>query len=288
MTSSGFQADRGFAEVAAKVRALKVPWYGRVLYYLLPFRRRLVLNNMRLVFGRVLSTEEIRRLAQAFYAHFGLFFAEFMRLPFASPAARKRLVRVENLQAVTRAHAEGKGVIFLTGHFGNWEVATVAGIAQFPQFQGVFHFVRRPLKPRWLNDFITRRFQRAGFGTIEKRGSIDRILDLMSRGAIVIYVFDQYASGKEGVVADFLGHPAKTFKSVALLALATGAPVVPASTWREPGGTHVIRFEEKLPLIETEDVSEAIRLNTQAYNHALERIILRHPEQWIWMHARWR
>jgi KDO2-lipid IV(A) lauroyltransferase len=110
----------------------------------------------------------------------------------------------------------------------------------------------------------------------------------MSKGAIVIYVFDQYASGKEGVLVDFLGQPANTFKSVALLAMTTGAPVVPAATWREPDGTHVLRFEDQLPLLQSENVSEAIRLNTQLYNQALETIVLRHPEQWIWMHARWR
>ena len=93
---------------------------------------------------------------------------------------------------------------------------------------------------------------------------------------------------KDGVVVDFLGHPAGTFKSVALLAMASGAAVVPTYTWREPDGTHVIRFENALPLIDREDTSEAIRLNTRAYNAALERMLLQHPEQWIWMHARWR
>ena len=114
------------------------------------------------------------------------------------------------------------------------------------------------------------------------------ILDLLGKQAIVIYVFDQHADSKDGVVVDFLGHPAGTFKSVALLAMTTGAPVVPACTWREPGGTHVIRFEPPVPLAESDDVSQSIRLNTRAYNAALERMLLRHPEQWIWMHARWR
>jgi len=87
---------------------------------------------------------------------------------------------------------------------------------------------------------------------------------------------------------DFLGHPAGTFKSLAILALSTGAPVIPACSWREPDGTHVLRFEDPLPLIECDDTNEAIRKNTQAYNAALERMLLRHPEQWIWMHRRWK
>ena len=87
---------------------------------------------------------------------------------------------------------------------------------------------------------------------------------------------------------DFLGHPAGTFKSLAVLALNTGAPVIPACCWREADGTHVLRFEDPLPLIECDDISEAIRLNTLSYNAALERMLLRHPEQWIWTHRRFK
>ena len=89
-------------------------------------------------------------------------------------------------------------------------------------------------------------------------------------------------------MADFLGHPASTFKSLAVLALNTGAPVIPALCWRGSDGTHVLRFEEPLPLIECEHPGEAIRQNTRSYNTALEKILLRHPEQWIWMHRRWK
>jgi KDO2-lipid IV(A) lauroyltransferase len=90
------------------------------------------------------------------------------------------------------------------------------------------------------------------------------------------------------VVVDFFGHPAATFRSLAILALTTGAPVVPAASWREPDGTHVLRFEAPLPPIEGPDMTEAIRRNSRAYNAALERLILRHPEQWWWVHRRWK
>lgn len=272
----------------ADPRHTEVPWFGKLFYHLLPFRRGLVLENLRRVFGETLPETEIIRLAQAFYAHFVRFFIEFLRLPWMSDARRKAWIRVENMESPIRAHDKGKGLLLLTGHFGNWEVATVAGIGQFSQYKGLFHFVRRPLKPWLLNEFVTRRFKRAGFGTLAKRGSLDAILDLLAAGAIIVYVFDQHAGGREGVVVDFLGHPAGTFKSMAILAMSTGASVVPASSWREPDGTHVLRFEEPLPLIECEDASEAIRLNTRAYNAALERMMLRHPEQWIWMHRRWK
>ncbi len=266
----------------------EVPWFGTALYHLFPFRRGVVLRNLRRVFGETLPEQEILRLAQSYYAHFARFLIEFVRLPFMSAKRRQTWIRVENKESPLRAHERGKGLLLLTGHFGNWEVATVAGIQQFTEYRGLFHFVRRPLKPRWFNEFVTRRFNHAGFGSLDKRGSLDRILDLLASGAIIAYVFDQHAGRRDGVLVDFFGHPANTFKSLAILALSTGAPVIPASSWREPDGNHVLRFEEALPLIECEDVGEAIRRNTQAYNAALERMLLRHPEQWIWMHRRWK
>jgi phosphopantetheine--protein transferase-like protein len=277
------------AIVWADPRETTVPWYGRLLYHLLPYRRAVVLNNLGRVFGHVLPKTEIVQLAQAYYAHYLRFLVEFVRQPFMSSARRQAWVKVQNIESPLQAHSRGKGVFLLTGHFGNFEVATVAGIARFPQYRGLLYFVRRALKPAWFNSLITWRFRRAGFGTLPKRGSLDAIFDVLKRGGIIVYVFDQHAAHPDGIAVDFFGYPAGTFKSLAILALETGAPVVPASSWREPDGTHVIRFEDPLPLLECEDdPGEAIRLNTRAYNAALERMLLRHPEQWIWMHRRWK
>lgn len=272
----------------AESRRTEVPWFGKLFFHFWPYRRGVVLGNLRRVFGDVLPSDEIKRLAQAYFAHYVRFVIEFLRLPFMSARQRKALIRLENVESPLRAHEQGKGLILLTGHFGNFEVSTVAGIGQFPHYQGKLHFVRRALKPRLLNDFITWRFRRAGFGTLPKRGSLDRILELLADGAVIVYVLDQHASKKDGVTVDFFGHPAGTFKSVALLALTTGAPVIPAHSWRDPDGKHVLRFEDPLPLIECEDAGEAVRRNTRAYNAAIERMLLRHPEQWIWMHRRWK
>jgi len=179
-------------------------------------------------------------------------------------------------------------VLILTGHFGNFEVATAAGLDSYPQARGRFWFVRRPVKPEWLDALVTRRFRRAGFGILPKRGGLDAILDRLAAGDLVVFPFDQHATRKDGVLVEFFGHPAGTFRSLAVIALSTGAPVVPASSWREPDGRHVLRFEEPLAAIEHGDTNEAIRLNTRAYNAALERMIVRHPEQWWWVHRRWK
>jgi lauroyl/myristoyl acyltransferase len=264
------------------------PLLGRLLYRLLPFRRGVILENLRRVFGESASATDIERLAQAHYAHLGRLFWEFLWFPWVSDARRAAMARVENLAGLEAALALGKGVVIVTGHFGNFEVATAAGLASYPHAKGRFYFVRRPFKPRWLDNLVTRRFRRAGFGVLPKRGGLEGVLDRLNAGDLVVFPFDQHASRKDGVLVEFFGQPAGTFRSVAVVALATGAPVVPASSWREPGGRHVLRFEDALAPIEHADTSEAIRLNTRAYNAALERMILRHPEQWWWVHRRWK
>jgi phosphopantetheine--protein transferase-like protein len=261
---------------------------GKLLYHLLPFRRRVIRENLRRVYGDAVPDEEITRLAQAHYGHLGRLALEFLWFPWIPVAKRAAMVRVENLPALESGLAQGKGVLILTGHFGNWEVATAAGLGSYPQARGRFYFVRRPFKPRWLDALVTRRFVRAGFGVLPKRGGLEAILDRLAAGDLVVFPFDQHAGRKDGVVVDFFGHPAGTFRSLAILALNTGAPVVPAASWREPDGHHVLRFEEPLAVIESDDVNEAIKRNTRAYNAALERMILRHPEQWWWVHRRWK
>jgi KDO2-lipid IV(A) lauroyltransferase len=265
-----------------------VPLAGRVLFRVLPFRRRVVLDNLRRVFGAAVPPVEIERLAAAHYAHLWRLGVEFFKFRWLSSAQKRALVRVENLDAFVRAFEGNKGVLILTGHFGNWEVATVAGIQSYPQVHGRFHFVRRPIKPRWLDELVTRRFNKAGFGVVGKRGSLDQIVRLLEAGDVIVFPFDQHAHRPDGIDVEFFGHPAGTFKSLAIIALATGSPVLPAASWREPDGRHVLRFEDPLSVVDHENTNEAIRRTTRAFNAALERLILRHPEQWYWVHRRWK
>ena len=105
---------------------------------------------------------------------------------------------------------------------------------------------------------------------------------------MIVFPFDQHARPPDGIAVDFFGHPAWTFKSLAIIALATGAPVLPATSWREADGHHVLRFGDPLLPIEAANTNDAIRLNTRLYNETLERLILARPEQWYWVHRRWK
>jgi KDO2-lipid IV(A) lauroyltransferase len=135
---------------------------------------------------------------------------------------------------------------------------------------------------------VTRRFNRSGIGGIGKRGSLEQIVSRLERGDVVVFPFDQYAGGADGIDVEFFGHAAGTFKSLAVIALATNAPVLPAACWREPDGRHVLRFEPAVPAIDVPSANESIARTTRAYNAAIERLVLRHPEQWWWVHRRWK
>ena len=276
------------AVALAEPASVVVPTAGKFLYRFLPIRRQVILENLRRVYGEYVGDEEIVRLAQAHYAHLWRLFREFVRFRWLSQERKMAMVRIENVEAFAGALARNKGVLILTGHFGNWEVSTIAGLNHYPQMRGRFHFVRRAIKPAWLDALVTRRFNEAGFGVFPKRGSLDAMLDKLAAGDAIVFPFDQHARPPDGIEVDFFGHPAWTFKSLAIIALATGAPVLPAASWREADGNHVLRFEEPLAPIECENTGDAIRRNTCAYNAVLERVILRRPEQWYWVHRRWK
>lgn len=282
--------DRASAAAVAigEYEPVTAPLVGKLFYHLLPMRRSVILSNLRLVFGETLPEADIVRLAQAHYLHLLRVYAGFFLFLLVPHKRRASRVRVENTEALAAALEQGKGAIIVTGHFGSWEVSTTAGLAAFPEMRGRFHFVRRPIKPRWLDTLVNWHFRDAGFGVVAKRGGLDAIVERLEHGDIVVFPFDQYAKGRDGIPVEFFGHKARTFKSVAVIALATGAPVLPAASWREADGSHVLRFEDPMPLEDDDDTSQAIRRNTRAYNAVLERLVLRHPEQWYWAHRRWK
>mgnify|MGYP002628135866 FL=1 len=274
--------------VTAQAMPLAVSSVGRLIYRFLPYRRSVIVENIKRAYGARISEQQVQRLAQSHYTHLSKLFSELVSFRFISLQERAKRVRVEGVPELTEAFFAGKGIIVLTGHFGNFEVSTVSGIEHFPQVKGRIHFLRRPIKPKWLSDFLTKRFNQAGFGVIGRRGSLDEIVTILEKGDAIVFPFDQYARRPEGIEVPFFDVLAGTHKSMAVIAMATSSPVIPAASWREPDGTHVLKFWPPLTPIEHGDVGQEIKLNTAQYNEALAQRVLAHPEQWWWVHRRWK
>ncbi|AWB35452.1 hypothetical protein DBV39_18815 [Orrella marina] len=268
--------------------SLPVTRAGRFIGRFLPYRRKVIEQGMRRVYGERVSSERLHQLMLAHYSHLATLLWELLVFRFKSVDERAAKVRVQGEQMIIEAFEAGKGMLILTGHFGNFEVSTVSGIEHFPLAKGRIHFLRRPIKPRWLSDFLTRRFNRAGFGVIGRRGSLEEIVNRLESGEAIVFPFDQYAHKPDGISVPLFGVPTGTYKSMAVLAMATGAPVISGSSWREPDGSHVLKFWGALEPVQDEDVGKEISRNTEMYNRELERMILYKPEQWWWVHRRWK
>ncbi len=262
---------------------------GKLTYRLFPFRKKVVLENMKRVYGDSLSAGQIEALAQRFYGHLFRLFMENIRMGWTNKKQLKDQIRIEGHEIVKKATDGKKGALLLTGHFGNWEVCPIAGMMHFEEYRGKFHIVRRQIGNKWVEKILFRRFYEAGLNVIPKRNAIDRVLEVLSQNEVVTFIMDQYAKpGRDGILVDFFGHKAGTFKSLALIASASGAPVIPTISYREPDGKHVMKFFEPLEWIQDDDPDKELYLNTLAYNRVLEKLILDKPDQWIWMHKRWK
>ncbi|KTD17610.1 lysophospholipid acyltransferase family protein [Legionella jordanis] len=263
---------------------------GRFLYHFLPYRRSIVQANINLVFGHQLNAAQKKRLAKAFYSHMAMSIKEIVQLRFMSEKKLKERVDVKGYQRLLDIVAQNRGVLILTGHFGNWEFAPLGGILNFEEFKGQFHFIRRTLGSKALERLLFRRYYQAGLNVIPKKNSLDQVCNALDQNHAVVFVLDQHASlaNRDGVAVEFFGKKAGTYRSLATLARHTGVPVVPAAGYRLPNGRHVLEFHDPIYWQDYPTIQESIYQNTLAYNQALERIILAHPEQWHWLHKRWK
>ena len=253
---------------------------GDALWWLLPGRRRLTLENIRLSLGRELTSDEVARLGRRSFQHLGMNLIEaccyFLR-PTDVMLSRVHLEGVEHLRS---AAGQGRGILVLTAHYGNWELLAAAhGLSGLP-----LSIVIRPLDHPVLDELAARFRQRSGAELIVKRQAVREVLQALRRGRMVGILLDQNATRAEGVFVPFFGVPASTSKGLAVLALRTSAPVVPVFLRREPDGRHCL---EAGPALEPPADGDVVAY-TAAFNQVIEAAIRRAPEQWLWMHARWR
>ncbi|ARB92257.1 lysophospholipid acyltransferase family protein [Legionella longbeachae] len=277
-------------DLEQKINELPVSLLGRFVYQFLPYKRQIIMANIDRVYGEQLDRDQKKRLALSYYSHLFKSFKEAIQLRFMSEETLRNQVEIRGHEKMLEVVAQKKGVLVLTGHFGNWEVAPIGGVLNFKEFQGQFHFIRRTLSIKSIERSLFKQYYQVGLNVIPKKNSLDKVCAALEKNHAVIFVLDQHASlaNRDGIAVEFFGTKAGTYRSLATLSRYTGVPVVPAAGYRLPNGKHVLEFYDPIPWKDYDTVSDSLYYNTLAYNQALERIILAHPEQWNWMHKRWK
>jgi KDO2-lipid IV(A) lauroyltransferase len=259
-------------------------WFGRRLgdlaWAALPGRRKLTLDNLQRAFSGDRDARELRRLGRRSFEHLGMNLVENCVFFFRPPAVMLSRVRLEGVEHLEAAAESGRGILLLTAHFGNWELLAAShALSGF-----ALSVVVRPLDNPVLDGVVARFRQRCGVELIAKRRALRDVLAALRRQRMVGILLDQNAARSEGVFVPFFGIPASTSKALALVALRARAPVTPVFIRRDASGRHTVRIEPALPPPADGDVTAY----TAAFNSAIESAIRRAPEQWFWMHARWK
>jgi KDO2-lipid IV(A) lauroyltransferase len=297
--SSGFKAHR-WAPVQFLVYVLlrtvvmvvgMFPWemaprIGRVLGTLL---RALDRKHVRIAAKNLERTpdvcppDQVPKFIRRVYKHLGLSLVEILMTPRMLACGKIREVtKFSGFERIDRALEAGKGVILVIGHQGNWELCGIAmNLLDYP-----LNSLARPIENPWIDRYLNRFRTSTGQEIISKYGAMGSMVKtLKSNGMLVIQV-DQDARSS-GVLVDFFGRPASTQRSAALLALKYGSPVIPVDVHREGGRIHAILGDPIDPDSVRND-PDPVRKLTQLYTTALEGYVRKHPEQWFWVHDRWK
>jgi len=253
--------------------------------YLLHVRLRHVgMRNLELAFPEKTRAERARILRGEFTS-LGRQLAEVCQFPRYTRENVEQVVVYDGLENYERAFARGKGVLFVTAHFGGWELSAFAH-----SLHGHWlHVVMRPMDNPYLDRLIQSYRTMHGNKTVAKDDFVRGLLAAMKAGETVGILMDTNMTPPQGVFVDFFGIPACTASGLARIALRTDAAVVPGFTiWDKTLGKYRLRFDPALELIRSGDLEADIVANTQQFTRVIEDFVRRYPEQWLWVHRRWK
>lgn len=241
-------------------------------------------RNLELAFPHA-SARERDHILRALYRHLGRQMAEFCLFPRDRAETLPALMRTVGLEHYLEAQRRGRGVLVLTAHLGAWELSSFGhSLAGYPM-----KFIIRPLDNRRLNRLVNGYRGLHGNQPIDKNDSARGLLRAMTAGESVGVLLDQNSSPPHGVFVPFFGVEACTAAGPAKIALRTGASVVPGFTvWEESEQRYVLYFEPALDLVRTGDEDADVVANTARFTAVIERWVRRYPEQWLWVHRRWK
>ncbi len=253
---------------------------GTLGYYLLRRERKRAREHLARAFPDRAKTW-IDRTARECFVHLGKSMLEMML------ASRERLLTIahfEGLENLEQAVARGKGVIFVTGHVGNWELSGGLVASRFP-----LSVVAAPLDPPALNDLVVGLRNRLGIRIIlrGRPGASRELIRIFKENRILGLLIDQDTE-VDGAFVNFMGRPAWTPTAAASMAIRFDAPVVVGTMHRDRGNRHTMTIEGPLELIRSGNEEQDIIANTALFTRKIEERILRDPGQWVWMHRRWR
>lgn len=264
------------------------------LFSVAGFRSRVIRENIKRAFPDY-SEHEIENLIARNYRHYGQLFYEFLH-SFAVSSFRRFLERevdVEGEEYLRAALAKGKGIFVMTAHIGNWELLPAHGshVLDVP-----ITMVTKKLKPEWLHEVVEDTRKEIGTGMAFEPQTMKLVMKALRRKEVVGFAIDQFAGAPVGARVPFFGTPVGSHTALATLALRTDAPVVPGLAVRKPNGRYLVRFEpaletvritEKSPGYASAQEEEVIR-NTAAYTKWVEERVREFPDQWLWIHRRWK
>ncbi len=264
---------------------------GRMAYALFPKFRRVVQANLAIAMPQC-NPGQIRDIAINTFANMCKVAVEFSR---ARRLEGKRLgdaadfieVPPEVPAKIRELLARGKGLLYLTGHFGVWELLPSVHALTLPDVP--LSIVVRPLDNPWMDRMVGRYRSLLGNRMIPKKNSIREIFAALHRNEAVGILLDQNVCREEGVFVDFFGKPACTNFGLAAVALKTGSPVLPIGLfYDDKRRLHRVHMLDEIPFVKTGDKAADLRSHTAAYTAALEQMVRQFPYQWLWAHCRWK
>ena len=255
---------------------------GRLLYRLSGSRRKITVDNISTSLN--ISTAEAEIIAKKALENIGMTFAEFIKLPSLEDSFFENNIEVEGFDNFIAARDKGKGVLILSAHIGNWELLG----ASHQKREGKMSCVYRPTSNPFVGDFIDSIRKSTGLGTIPSKNAARKIMTHLKRGGTAGILLDQHAVVEEAINVDFFGRPAATNYGLALIALKTGSPVVPLFLTREVGSKFKCHYGEPIYPEKSDDLKSDIKKATEHFNKVIEEMIKRYPDQWFWLHRRWK
>ena len=257
---------------------------GILCYYLVKKRRKIALDNLRLVFKDQLSPAQRAALCKASFINVGKTCIEFFRFPKLTSENIWDEVTVEGGENLRTALACGKGAIVFLAHFGNWELLSLVYGALIPNRAKAIAF---PLKNERLNSYISRHREQMSLVLIPRKRAVRETLRALKNNQAVGFFADQNA-GPEGIFVNFLGKPASAARGPAVLALKTGAPLLFSLDIRQPDDRHHVYISAPIQTELSDDFEQDVERYTTQLLEQLELYIHKHPEQWLWLHNRWK